>query len=101
MRSCASARGHLALVRMLVAVRHDLVAAGCELVPQAEVAHRPAMVFVRQHEIRQVRSGNHIDAGRQLVLLVDLRRFEARLLEAVVEAERHEMGFPRCARLFL
>ena len=40
-----------------------------------------------------MRRGNHVDARRELVLFVNLRRAQARLLEAVVEAEREECVF--------
>ena len=90
----------LLLVGVLVAVRHDFVPAALQLVPQPEVAHRPAMVFIRQHEIGQVRGGDDVDAGRELVLFVDLGRAQARLLEAVVEAEREEVRLSSRRRLF-
>ena len=80
------------LVGVPVAVRHDFVAPGLEIVPQAEVGPRNVGV-IRGAEVLHVGGGNHVDAGRQLVLLVDLGRLDRRLLEAVIEAQGDDVPF--------
>ena len=78
---------------MFVTMRHDFVASGLEVVPQPEVTPRHVVV-IRWSEVLHVGRGNHIDAGGQLVLLVDLRCLDRRLLEAVVEAEGDDVALP-------
>ena len=39
-----------------------------------------------------MRRGNHIDAGRQLEFLKNLRRAKARFFEAVIETERADVS---------
>jgi hypothetical protein len=81
------------LVGVLVAVGHDLMTSGVEFVPQAEITPRQCLV-IRWAKFLNVRRGHDVEAGRQLVLLVDRRRLDRRLLEAVVEAQGDDVLLP-------
>jgi len=63
-----------------------------KLVPEGEVSPRHGVV-IRWTEVRHVSRGNHVDAGAQVVLLVDFRCLERRLLESIVETQRDYVTF--------
>jgi hypothetical protein len=83
-------QGQLRLVRMAVAVRHHVMAAPAQLVPELEVAFGPPVV-PRLLGLAEVAGRDDVQLGDETMALEDLRRAARRPLEAVVEAQRDDV----------